>query len=403
MGVADQGAGDRLAAGTDRYRVLVAGVFSLILGLGVARFAYTPLLPLMQQQAGLGIAQAGWLAAINYAGYLTGAFAVSLIGDLALKDRLYRLGMIGAVLTTAMMGTSTNFLVWAVSRYLAGLSSAAAMLLGTGLILNWLIRNDHRSELGVHFSGIGLGIAGSAAAVEVMSEWQIGWRDQWLAFAAIGCALLLPALGWLPRPDRSTVTRSGQAMRDAPPGARFLRLLLGAYFCAGVGYVISATFIVAIVDRLPDLSGHGNLVFLVIGLGVAVGGMVMDLVARRTGEIVALALAAALQIAGILLSAVVSSLFAALGGALLFGITVNGIVSLVLTMAGRYYPTRPAKLMGKMTLSYGVAQVVAPAVAGVMALHLGSYRSGLYVAAAAMAVGTVLLLMLRSIDTRRMQ
>lgn len=56
-----------------RLKVLSAGIFSLLLTLGVARFAYTPLLPLMQQQAGLGVAQAGWLAAINYAGYLSGA------------------------------------------------------------------------------------------------------------------------------------------------------------------------------------------------------------------------------------------------------------------------------------------------------------------------------------------
>ena len=74
----------------ERIKVLSAGIFSLILVLGVARFSYTPLLPLMQQQAGLGIAEAGWLAAINYAGYLSGALVASLISDLVLKDRLYR-------------------------------------------------------------------------------------------------------------------------------------------------------------------------------------------------------------------------------------------------------------------------------------------------------------------------
>jgi MFS family permease len=136
----------------DRYKVLGAGISSLVLALGVARFAYTPLLPLMQQQAGLGVAEAGWLAAINYVGYLSGALAASLIGDVVLKDRLYRLGMIGAVLTTAMMGMSTDPTVWAVSRCFVGLSSAAGLLLGTGLILNWLIRRDHRSELGIRWS-----------------------------------------------------------------------------------------------------------------------------------------------------------------------------------------------------------------------------------------------------------
>ena len=384
----------------DRYKVLSAGICSLVLATGVARFAYTPLLPQMQQQAGLGVAEAGWLAAINYAGYLSGALVASLLGDLVLKDRLYRFGMVVAVLTTAMMGMTTNPTVWAVSRYFAGLSSAAGMLLGTGLILNWLIRHEHRGELGIHFSGIGLGIAGSAAAATLMTRWQFDWHEQWYAFTAIGFVLLLPALGWLPAPDRSTVTRSGQAMQDAPPSPVFLRLFMAAYFCAGVGYVVSMTFIVAIVDQLPDLAGRGTLVFLFIGLGVAVGGMVSDLVARRTGEINALILAAALQIAGILLPVMSSGLLAALFGAVLFGVTVNGMVSLVLTMAGRYYPTRPAKMMGKMVLSYGIAQVIAPAVTGSLATHMGGYQTGLYLAAAVMIVGTLLLGLLRAVDIR---
>ena len=81
-----------------RLRVLMAGLSSLILVLGIARFAYTPLLPLMQQQAGLGVAEAGWLAAVNYAGYLSGAVLAASISDLVLKDRLYRAGMVLAVL-----------------------------------------------------------------------------------------------------------------------------------------------------------------------------------------------------------------------------------------------------------------------------------------------------------------
>ena len=385
---------------TDRYKVLTAGILSLILVLGVARFAYTPLLPLMQQQAGLGIAEAGWLAAINYVGYLSGAVVASLVGDLVVKDRLYRLAMVVAVFTTAMMGATTNPIVWAVSRYFAGLSSAGGMLLGTGLILNWLIRHDHRSELGIHFSGVGLGIAGSAAAVALMNRWQLDWREQWYVFTAIGCVLLAPALGWLPAPNRSIVTRSGQAMRDNPPTSIFLGVFMAAYFCAGVGYVVSATFIVAIIDRLPGMAGQGTLVFLVIGLGAASGGVVWDLVARRTGELNALILAALLQIVGILLPVVGSGLVPALCGAVLFGVTVNGIVSLVLTMSGRYYPTRPAKMMGKMTLAYGIAQVIAPAITGSLAAHMGGYQVGLYLAGAVMAVGTLLLVLLRIMEAQ---
>jgi len=381
----------------DRIKVLSAGICSLILVMGIARFSYTPMLPLMQQQAGLGIAGAGWLAAINYAGYIGGAFMASLISDLILKDRLYRIGLILAILSTLMMGVTNNFEVWALSRFIAGLSSAAGMLFGTGLILNWLIRHNHRSELGIHFSGIGLGIAGASVAVAVTSP-SLNWSQQWYVFAALGCLLLIPALGWLPPPDRSTLTKTGQQMIDTPPGIIFLRLFMAAYFCMGMGYVVSATFIVAIVDHMPELSGRGTLVFLVIGLAAAPTCIAWDFVARRTGDLNALILASILQIIGILLPVYFGGLVAALLGALLFGGTVMGIVSLVLTMAGHYYPTRPAKMMGKMTLSYGAAQIFGPAITGWLATRLGSYTAGLYMAAGIMIAGTLILIILKTVE-----
>lgn len=386
----------------ERFQVLGAGIFSLILVLGVARFAYTPLLPLMQQQAGLGLAEAGWLAAINYGGYLTGALVASLISDLVLKDRLYRIGMVVAVASTVMMGMTTDFTVWALSRFIAGLSSAAGMLLGTGLILNWLIRHNHRSELGIHFSGIGLGIASCSALVALFTPW-LDWRQQWIAFSIIACLLLVPALAWLPAPDTSALTKTGQKLEDNPPGTLFLRLFMAAYFCAGVGYVVSATFIVAIVDKLPGMAGMGTLSFLAIGLAAAPACIVWDFIARRTGELNALIMGALLQVGGILLPVLGGGVVSALLGALLFGGTFIGLVSLVLTMAGRYYPTKPAKMMGKMTLAYGAAQIIGPAVVGWLATRVGGYGAGLYLAAGMMALGVALLVVLKLLEQRQLQ
>ena len=380
-----------------RIKVLSAGIFSLLLALGVARFAYTPLLPLMQSQAGLGIAEAGWLAAINYTGYLAGALTASLISDLVLKDRLYRIGMVVALVSTLVMGLSSDVAIWAVSRFFAGLASAASMLLGTGLILNWLMRHGHRSELGVHFAGIGLGIAGIAVLVELLTPW-LDWRAQWFAFTALGFLLLIPALRWLPRPDETGLSTTSQQMADHPPGTLYLRIFPAAYFCAGVGFVISTTFIVAIVNKLPGLAGQGNLAFLAIGIGAAPASIVWDLAARRIGDVNALILAAGLQVIGILLPVLAGGLIMTLVGALLFGATFVGMVSLVMTMAGRYYPTRPAKMMGKMTLSYGTAQIAAPLATAALAAKLGSYEAGLYLAAGVMVIGTLLLLALKFVE-----
>lgn len=383
----------------ERFKVLGAGIFSLLLALGIARFSYTPLLPLMQQQAGLGLAEGGWLAAVNYCGYLSGALLASMISDLHLKDRLYRIGMIVAILSTIMMGLADNLWVWLLSRYVAGLASAAAMLLGTGLILNWLLRHDHRPELGIHFAGIGLGIAGCSVAVWLMTP-TLTWREQWFALSALACLLAIPALRWLPAPDNTGISKTGQKLEDNPPSALFLRLFMAAYFCAGVGFVISATFIVAIINQLPGMAGKGAMIFLAIGIGAAPACISWDFIARRTGELNALILAALLQIVGILLPVTTSGLLPALFAALLFGSTFVGMVSLVLTMAGRYYPTKPAKMMGKMTISYGIAQVLAPAINGWLATQLGSYAGGLWMAAGVMLAGTLLLVLLKSMENK---
>ncbi len=384
-----------MATDLQRIKVLSAGIFSLILMLGIARFAYTPLLPLMAQQAGLGAAEGGWLATYNYIGYMMGALIAASVSDLRLKDLLYRGGLIVAILTTLGMGLTENFWLWSLMRFLAGFSSAAGLLIGSGLILNWLLRHQYRSELGIHFSGLGLGIALCAITVELMINY-LPWDQQWLLFTLLGILLAIPAWRWLPRPDQQALAQQQAQLVDNPPSRRFLILMMSAYFCAGVGYVISATFIVAIVEQLPETRGQGNLVFLIVGLCAAPACMLWDLIVRRTGMINALLIAFVIHIIGIMIPTLDANLFYALIGAALYGGTFIGIVSLVLTMAGRFYPTKPAKMMGKMTLSYGVAQICAPAVTGLIAERSGSYQDGLYMAAGFMLVGIILLLVIRS-------
>ncbi len=383
---------------TQRLKVLFAGIFSQILCVGIARFSYTPLLPVMQDQTWIGDAEGGWLAAINYTGYMCGALIAASVGDLQLKDRLYRIGLVLAVVTTAGMAMTENMLLWSFLRFLSGLSSAGSMLIASGLILNWLIRHQHRSELGIHFAGAGLGIAFAAVVVEVFLRLSMNWADQWLWFSVLGLVLAVPAWRWLPPPSASLAAPAGTSMKDNPPGKRFLWLMMAAYFCAGYGYVVSATFIVAIVEREPELAGMGQLAFLIVGLSAVPAVMAWDLIARRLGYLMALLLAYVLQIAGIVLPAIDQSLTSVLLSAALFGGTFIGCVSLVLTMAGRLYPSKPAKLMGRMTLSYGLAQIVAPALTGVLAEQSGNYFMGLWLAGGFVALGAVLILVLKLSD-----
>ena len=122
------------------WQVWLGGIASLILTVGMARFAYTPMLPVMQAEAGLSITAGGWLATLNYVGYMLGALLVARIESPLWRHRLYSAGLWLAVLGTAGMALSDHVIWWALIRFLGGISGAAGMLLGTGLVLNWLMK-----------------------------------------------------------------------------------------------------------------------------------------------------------------------------------------------------------------------------------------------------------------------
>lgn len=368
--------------------MLFAGICALILTVGLARFAYTPLLPIMRNQAGLSYLAGGWLATFNYLGYISGGLLAASINSLPLKFRLYRIGLVAGVASTAAMGWTDDVVLWAVLRYVAGLSSAAGMLLASGLILNWLIRNGHRPELGLHFTGLGLGIMVSGIAVAAMGP-VLGWAQQWVGLGVLGLIFLVPAWLWVPRPPPS---QPGAVLASSvETDRRWMRLLIGSYFCAGVGYVISATFIVSILESLPMFNGKGSWAWIILGAAAVPSSFVWDRVADAVGQIGALLLAYGLQLVSILIPVLSHGGALNLLGAILYGGTFAGIVSLTLALVGRRYPANPAKAMARLTLSYGVAQILAPALAGTIARSTGSYAQALIVAAAALMVGMGLL------------
>jgi len=375
----------------ERMKVLIAGVLSLVVTVGVARFAYTPLLPVMQQSTWLNESGGGWLATFNYAGYLCGALLVMLVRDERVKFRLYQLYLLLAIVTTAAMGWTDSLEWWGVLRFLSGLSSSGGLLLATGMVLSWLLRNKLRGELGIHFTGIGLGIVLVSLMVEGLLALAVSWQWQWSWLALAATVLVVPAWVWMPRPAADSSTTHGRGLHDNPPGRSFLWVMLIAYFCAGYGYVISATFIVDIVEGQPGLQGQGQWVFLLIGIAALPAVLVWDYVARRVGYLQALMLAYGIQVIGIMMPALTNSLAGAVVGGVLYGGTFVGCVSLVLTLAGLFYPSSPARLMGKMTLAYGAAQIVAPALTGVLAQGEGNYDTGLYLAAGVIALGTGLI------------
>ena len=373
------------------WQVLTGGICGLVLTIGLARFAYTPLLPSLQTQTGLTDAAAGGLAAINYAGYMSGALAATWIDDVRWRHWLYSAGLWMALLTVAAMALTTWMPAWALIRYIGGLCGATGMLLGSGLILGWLMRQGRRPELGLYFIGLGLGIVVSALGAWGLAQLWPTWSDQWLAFAALGLLFFVPAWKWRPPVPPHLVVAHDAAPASGLGSRRWAWTMLTSYFAAGWGFVISATFTVAIVEREPALAGQGPLAWAMVGMAAMPAVFIWDLVARRVGDKRALLLAFGLQTLSVMLPAMSGELWAALAGAVGYGATFIGIVSMTLALVGRRAPNNPGKAMAKLTLSYGAAQMLAPVVAGYMAQTTGTFKGALWLTAGVMAAGMALL------------
>ena len=382
-------------------KVLAASVIAVVVMVGIARFSYTPMIPEMMDALGLSQSVVGLLATVNYAGYLTGALLITRISDLDLKVKLYQLGLIVAVVSTVLMGYTTDVWLWFLLRFVSGLSTSAGMLLGAGLLMSWLIKNNEKSELGVFFSGIGLGIVLTAVLAELIKE-SFSWDQQWVIYGLVGLALIVPVWRWMPDYRACALPRTGGTAGN-DERSRFIVILQLAYFCAGVGYVVTATFLVAIAESMPELSGRGWLIWLIAGLAATPACWLWDVFSRRWGQWTALYLAYMLNSVSILMLILNTSMASVMLSAVIYGASFIGIVSMMLAMVGRVFPENPSRPMSRLTFSYGIAQMLAPAVVGYLADVEGNYTNGLWLTLLVMALGVVMVHLARQAKGKEME
>jgi len=378
-----------------KYSVLLSGVCALILAMGIARYSFTPMIPYMQNQIGMSESLAGWLAGWNYIGYLAGLFMVWLLRDLKAQDFFYRYGIVIAVLSTAIMGFHEHSLIWYLSRFFAGISTALVFMMGTGLIAQWLERNGHKDDLGIHFSGLGLGIIIGAIVVEFAAKNLLGglaWQGQWFALAGFGAIFAIPAFFLLPLPDQSHIEESKkQDNRKAEePSKKWLLMITAAYICAGFSNTINVTFTSLITEHIP-LRNEGTLMWIFVGIAAAPAPYIWEKIAHRIGFLNAIRCAFIINIISNLLMTFITTFESIAFSALLFGFSFMGIVSLTLRIIAYKYRFRATQIMAQLTLGYSLAQILSPIITGIVAEHTGSFNLPLYIVSCMMVFGLVCL------------
>jgi predicted MFS family arabinose efflux permease len=368
-----------------------AGLLLLAAAMGIGRFAYTPLLPPLREALGWSVAQAGDVASANYLGYLVGALAASALAARHDRRALLLAAMGLSAATTAAGAWTATYPAWLAIRFLAGGASAFCMVLGTAIVVEVLAARG-RPDLGaLHFAGVGAGIVISVAVIALA---QAAGASVFGAWAALGLAsgVLVGGTGIVLR-HLPGARRAETAARAAAPVVHpgLLARVTAAYGLFGFGYVVTATFIVAMARGLEDARFVEPVVWLVVGLLAASSVAVWQWLSQRFGLYPALRAAYAVAAAGVLLAGFGSGKAALLAGGAMLGFTFVAVTGMGLVAARQAAGESHPRAFGWITASFGLGQLLGPAVGGRLTEATGGFGAASLAAAALLVLGIGLL------------
>src|SRR5712671_2029127 len=184
------------------WQFAVAGLCASLVGLGLARFAYTPLIPALIAAKWFGPAEAVYLGAANLAGYLAGALIARELGNRAGAVHALRGTMALACLCAFACSVPVSFIWFFGWRFLAGLSGGVIMVLAASTILPLTAPSRRGFVGGVIFAGIGLGVAASGTLVPLLL--QQGLKQSWYGLGLLSALLTL--VSWKAWPAEASAT-----------------------------------------------------------------------------------------------------------------------------------------------------------------------------------------------------
>ncbi|WP_373378228.1 YbfB/YjiJ family MFS transporter [Cupriavidus nantongensis] len=379
--------------------VALAGLVSLAVAMGIGRFAFTPLLPMMLHDGTVTLDQGGWLATVNYIGYFVGAAVCMFIQPDA--ARMVRWGLVATVLLTLGMALPGGMPAWSLWRAAAGVASALAMVYTAAWCLQRLAELGRPELAGLIFCGPGLGIVVTGLGVSGMVG--AGWHADhgWLAFTAL--AVVLVAAVWrifiAPAAVTAAVPSAGEAGADIDTGTARLDaeawMLTLAYGLAGFGYIITATFLPVIARQALPGTVWADLFWPIFGAGVAVGAFLATRVSMGHDNRKLLALLYGMQALGVALAVVSPSVAGFALSSLLAGLPFTALVAFAMREARRLWGPQAPRLMGLMTASYGLGQIAGPPLATALVARSGGFAGSLACAAAALALGALVFAWMR--------
>ena len=397
--------------GVSRWAVALAGLVSLAVAMGIGRFAFTPLLPMMLHDGVIDLHAASWLASANYLGYLAGALLCTFQPWIWARAQrlppvngpgLVRAGLVATGLLTLGMALPLPSL-WPLLRFAAGMASAVVFVYTSGWCLAQLARLGAPQFGGVMYAGPGAGIVVSGLFASGMVAWQWRAATGWLifgvlAFVLTGCVWRTFGRGASPQPAAVASAPAPAAGPAGSSGAGEVAMLAAAYGLAGFGYIVTATFLPVIAREALPGSPWLDMFWPIFGVGVITGALLATRL-RISGDLrLLLAGSYLVPAAGIGVSVWWPSLAGYAVGSLMLGLPFTAITFFAMQEVRRLRPALAAPFMGMLTAVYGVGQIVGPPLVALLLRRSATagvgFTRSLEVAMGALLVGAVLYLWL---------
>lgn len=373
------------------YRQLILGMICLFIVMAIGRFAYTPIMPFMQQTGHMDNQSAGLLATINYLGYLIGAIIPIWIVVFSKVTDL-KVYLLINIVSTILMGLFDNFTLWIIFRLIAGITSGTVFVLASNVALEALRAANKGRISGMLYSGVGLGIFTSSIFIFLFTT-ENNWKITWILLGVF--ALVMGSFVFFGMRQNSNVENETQTLNekeDKPKVKLNKKFIWGfsiAYFCEGAGYIITGTFLVAIVKSIPEFADYAALSWMFVGLGAIPSTILWSMMAEKLGYSKATNLAFILQIIAVILPVFSESMTSLVISSILFGATFLGLTTLFMSKAQTlmFQSNSKINLVASLTVIYSLGQMIAPALSGVLIGESGNYNAALIFASIILCVG----------------
>ncbi len=359
----------------------IRGTLGLALAMGMGRFFYTPVLPLMVAALHWSSAPGAWIATLNYVGYFIGSLVIAR-GWVEPTRGVYRSSLIVSTLCLAAIPLTSN-LIWQGSvRTLAGIASGLIFVCITQRI-PFVARRPVDS--GLVYAGIGTGILISGAIV-LSAGSLVGWRGLWMICALFSAVFTVIAWAWpMSAPGESkpaaqpaevvAASDHPEFIAVSPRLRRAMAVLTAGYFFQGFGYIIIGTYLVVLAKPVFGETAAAS-TWVVAGIATAASPLIWSNVAARIGTRRGLVVCYCLQVGGAVLAVFGTNPVLLLISAALFGGTFVGVVMMTIGEGTQMGITAAA---AKLTTWYSLGQIVGPAL---IALVLSETVVGSFIAAA---------------------